>query len=256
MAAQPTPPSVDEIGSRPFSFFPPIVNVDHNEWIYVSGNWSEVQIRNGKSGEEIWIPRNYLGDFSKVDEPVMILGLKRELEFKGGALWPYQRRVITMPPSPIAAPNQEPLPPPPPPELSLGSAAESGVGKLIAGLVLAAVIGFAALVFMFRRSTTGESIEYRGVLQADLGLTAKDDYFDVVRKLGPPDEDRWRPGTGERHYRALVYPKRKLAVILMGAERETALYIGAKDNGWRTVHAVELPGGVNTEPILRSLPRF
>ena len=113
------------------------------------------------------------------------------------------------------------------------------------------VIGIA--LFRFRST----AIEYKGVMQIDLGLTAQSDYFDVVKKLGPPAEDRWRAETGERQYRALVYPKSDLVIILMGADRESALYIGAKDSKGHTVHAVLLPGGKsNTEPILRTLPKF
>jgi len=101
-----------------------------------------------------------------------------------------------------------------------------------------------------------ERVEYRGILQAELGLTVQSDYFDVVRKLGPPESDRWKAETGERQYRALSYPKQNLVVILMGADRKSVHYIGAKDNDWRTIHSVELPGGVKTDSILRSLTRF
>ena len=88
MASSPTPPALDELGSRRFSFYPPIVNIDHNEWEMRKGSWSEVLVHNPKMDLELWIPRAWLGEISKIDEPVMIVGLRRELEYKGGSLWP------------------------------------------------------------------------------------------------------------------------------------------------------------------------
>jgi hypothetical protein len=38
-----------------------------------------------------------VGEVSVVDYPVVIVGLLRELEYREGAVWPCQRRVIEMP---------------------------------------------------------------------------------------------------------------------------------------------------------------
>ena len=264
MASSPVSPQLEHLGDRPFSFYPPIIGIDHNEWTYGEANWSEILVRNVKSGEELWIPRTYVGDVSKVEEPVMIVGLKRELEYRGGLLSPHSRRVLTMPGNPAVA---MPRAPGTEPQLESGlsvraalrssGGAEGRVGKLIGlALLVGLVVTFIGIAILRLRSTGGR-IEYKGVMQIDLGLTAQSDYFDVVRKLGPPAEDRWRAETGERQYRALVYPKNDLIIILMGPDREKVFYIGAKDSKWRTVHAVTLPGGKNsTEAILRSLPKF
>ena len=40
------------------------------------------------------LPRRYLGEISSVDEPLMIVGLLKELEYQAGALWPAERRVM------------------------------------------------------------------------------------------------------------------------------------------------------------------
>jgi hypothetical protein len=264
MASSPVTPQLEQLGDRRFSFYPPIVGIEHNEWTFGEANWSEILLRNVKSNEEVWIPRAYVGDVSKVDEPVMIVGLKRELEYRGGLLSPYARRVLTMPGNPVAsAPRAVTEEPRVESGLSVKAVlrsdggAEGRVGKMIAialaaGLVLT-VIGIAILSLR----STGGTIEYKGVMQIDLGLTAQSDYFDVVRVLGPPAEDHWRDETGERQYRALSYPKNDLIIILMGPDRQKATYIGSKDSKWRTVHAVTLAGGnVSTEAILRTLPRF
>ena len=52
---------------------------------------------NCKTGAEIWISRRFIGEISRIDDPVVIVGLTKELEFKAGSVFPYQRRVIEMP---------------------------------------------------------------------------------------------------------------------------------------------------------------
>ena len=104
MASSPTPPALDELGARRFSFYPPIVNIEHNEWEVVRGAWSEILVHNPKMGMEIWIPRAWLGEISKIEEPVMIVGLKREIEYGGGTVFPHTRRVLSMPKVNLAAP--------------------------------------------------------------------------------------------------------------------------------------------------------
>src|SRR6266700_3951436 len=97
MASPPIPPSLDHLATRPFSFYPPIVNVEHNEWLFRKASWSEILVVNCKSAAEVWISRRFLGEVSRVDDPVLIVGLNRELEYKSGMIVPFQRRVIEMP---------------------------------------------------------------------------------------------------------------------------------------------------------------
>ena len=96
MASPPIPPQLDHLVTRPFSFYPAIVGIEHNEWLYRKANWSEIMVVNCKSGAEIWISRRFIGEVSRVDDPVLIVGLNRELEYKGGMVVPFQRRVIEM----------------------------------------------------------------------------------------------------------------------------------------------------------------
>ena len=132
--AAPIPPRLDELGDRLFSFYPPVIGVDHNEWSFLQSNWAEILVRNPKSGIEIWIPRSYVGEISKIEDPVMIVGLKKELEYKSGAVWPYKRRVIPMPANPVSAsPRSGPAPRTEflASVLRLDGGAESGVTKAI-----------------------------------------------------------------------------------------------------------------------------
>lgn len=91
----PTP--FDQIGRRPFLFYPPIVGIEHNEWTLRRITSSEVLVANTKTSEELWIPRRFLGEVSAIEDPFLIAGLIKELEYKAGAVLPYRRRVIEMP---------------------------------------------------------------------------------------------------------------------------------------------------------------
>ena len=130
---------------------------------------------------------------------------------------------------------------------------EKQVGRLILFALAGGVLACVLLVFLFR----GErSVRFAPVLQSELGLTGMDDYHAVKRKLGEPAEDHWRSEQGTLQYRVLKYPTQGISVILMGSERDKALYIGAVDSNGRPVHAVPLPGGRDTSALLRSLKKF
>jgi hypothetical protein len=260
MSSPPIPPPLENLGQRPFSFYPPIVNVEHNEWIFRKATWSEILVSNTRSNAEVWIPRRLVGELSRVDDPVMILGLTKELEYKSGQVWPYVRRVIEMP----RAVNDVYRPSPPEPQagpapivgIRLESGAESRIGKLILSVLLAGIIGCVVLVSFFRGGRDGSRVTYSPVLQSELGLTADDDFEAVKRKLGDPAGDQWRSDQGELQFRILRYPAQGMSVILMGSERGKERYIGAVDGNWRPIHSVRLPNGRQSTAMLKSIPRF
>jgi hypothetical protein len=97
MASPPIPPEFHPLAGRAFSFYPAIRGIQHNEWMVRKATWSELVVVNRKNGEEVSIPRRLVGEVSVVDDPVVIVGLLRELEYREGAVWPCQRRVIEMP---------------------------------------------------------------------------------------------------------------------------------------------------------------
>lgn len=116
----PPPPLLfEQVGGRRFSFFPAIVGIKHNEWFLRRANWTDVEVINTKSGEELSIPRHFVGEVSEIEEPFLIVGLVKELEYREGAVWPHQRRVIEMPRAvngaasfparPLAAPKPAPV---------------------------------------------------------------------------------------------------------------------------------------------------
>jgi hypothetical protein len=258
MAEESFPPPIEQFPDRPFSFFPPILNIGHNQWRFLRSSWAELLVVNSKTGMELWISRRFIGEISEVDEPVMIVGLNRELEYTAGNLVPHTRRVIEMPP-PVFAPSEPTLtaePRPPHTGLRMGSSAESRLGWLVLGVLVLGIALTFLVVSVFRIGRSGESVVYRPVLQSELGLAAQDDYWAVVRKLGRPSEDRWRPDTGELQYRLLAYPQRSLFVVLMGPDRQNMRYIGALDKDWKPIDSVSQPSGIGTASMLRALKKF
>jgi len=260
MSVQPIPPPIEHLGQRPFSFYPPILNTEHNEWIFRRATWSEILVCNTKTSNEIWVPRRFLGEISRIEEPVMILGLLKELEYKSGQVWPSQRRVIEIPRAVNdgfrSVAQDAPVSPAPVVGIRLESGTESRIGKLIGIVLVVGILGCFFLVSFFRSGRDGSRITYAPVVQTSLGLGGGDDYFSVVRKMGPPAGDRWKSETGEIQYRILSYPEQGVSIILMGAERDKALYIGALDRNWHPVDSVALPGGGSTASMLKSLQRF
>jgi hypothetical protein len=91
------PPPFDQIGRRAFSFYPAIVGIEHNEWTLRRVTWTEVEVINSKSSQELVIPRQFVGEISAIEEPFLIAGLIKELEYRAGMVLPHRRRVIEMP---------------------------------------------------------------------------------------------------------------------------------------------------------------
>jgi hypothetical protein len=246
------------MAARPFSFYPPIVGLEHNEWRYRKGTWSEILVLNSRTGEEIWIPRRFVGEVSRIDDPVLIVGLTRELEYKAGAVWPYQRRVLQMPPTaPAPAAQAEAGAKAPAPVVGIRlEPSDRRVFRLI-GIALAVAIGLYALAVNLGRLTgiRQRNVVFTAADQSFLDLSARDNITAVVNKLGQPAEDRAQE-VGTIHYRALGYPDRGYTVILMGPDRESARYIGVMDANWNPLHSVDLRSGGTTLSLLRDLKRF
>lgn len=254
------PPPLEALGARPFSFYPAIIGIEHNEWRYLRATWAEILVVNCRTGMEVWIPRRFLGELSRTDEPVVIVGLQKELEYKGGAVWPYQRRVIQMP----VAVNESPRPAAPEPRVEpapvigirLESGQDSRMGKLIGATLLVGIMTCLVVVMAYRQGTVRQRIVFTTRDQSYLELNRQDDYYSIVRKLGLPDHDRWMSETGEIQYRALTYPQRNYTVILMGTDRKQATYVGTVDKDWNPVHSVQFRAGGDTGSMLRGLKHF
>jgi hypothetical protein len=258
MSIPPIPPPLDHLGGRPFSFYPAILNIEHNEWLFRKATWSEILVHNVKTNEEFWIPRRFLGEISLVEDPVLIVGLVKELEYRRGAVLPHQRRVIEMP----VAVGDRPHPPAARPEpapvvgIRLEPGAEARIGRLILGALMVGVLGTLGVVMVTREGTLRPRFTDTNRDTALLDLSTRDDYYSIVSKLGPPAEDHAVTKGGDMEFRSLWYPQRSYYVILMGADRNTLRYIGAMDKNWNLVHYVLSPGGASTASMLRGLQKF
>jgi hypothetical protein len=254
MASPPIPPQLDHLITRPFSFYPPIVGIEHNEWLYKKASWSEILVVNCRNAEEIWISRRYIGDVSRTDDPVRIVGLKCELEYKGGMVVPFQRRVIEMPVAvggkPSAKEGERPAPAPIV-GIRTATAQDKRMFKLIGAAVTVAILLYVVAVSMSR-----QRVVFTAKDQTYMGLSARDDRTEVVVKLGEPATDHWQSENGALQYEALDYPDRKLTVILMGGDRKSVQYVGTMDKDWKPVHSVRLRSGGTTDSLLRGLKRF
>ena len=259
MSIPPIPPPLEHLGARPFSFYPAILNIEHNEWMYRKATWSEVLVYNVKTSQELWIPRRFLGELSRIEDPVVIVGLVKELEYRGGSVLPHQRRVIEMPLAvgdrPRSASNPRPDEPAPVVGIRLEPGAEGRIGRLVLGALMIGVLGTVGVIMVTREGELRQRTVYTNT-DSLLDLTARDDYYSIIHKLGPPAEDHATTKGGDLEFRSLWYPQRSYYVVLMGSERNNLHYIGAMDKDWKVVIHSVMTGKVNTAPTLRTLSRF
>ena len=267
MSTPPAPPQAELI-DHPFSFYPAIHGIENNEWRLREATWSEMFVINTQTDLEIAIPRRFFGAVSETDKPVMIVGLTTELEYKTGAVWPLKRNVLSMPPPPLATPPPGPKSAPDPSEPTglsaiMGTSAggtESRIGRMMA-ITMLSVVAVGLFLWALIKFTPETKPTFVAKDQSYVELNREDDYFGVVRKLGPPSSDRWKPNAGELQYRALFFKDRGYAVILMGTKQEDARYIGTMGLGpdgkaWAPLHSIDFARGANTMGMLRTLPRF
>lgn len=257
MSIPPIPPPLEHLGNRKFSFYPPILNIERNEWTYRQATWSEILVVNAESGQEVWVPRRFLGEVSRVDDPVLIVGLNKELEYSAGAVWPHRRRVIEMPiavnEGPAAVPTPE-APRGPAPVIGIRlETTEARTGRMVVGFLTLGVIGCLTLFTIARQAQFHQRVVYTAHDQSYFELTGDDDYFAVVRKLGKPSTDRWSAQTSAVQYRVLGYPNRGYTVVLFGAERQNVRYIGTLDPQCNAIHGISYAHGGSSSAMLRNV---
>ena len=260
MSLPPIPPPLEHLGNRKFSFYPPILNIERNEWNYRQATWSEILVVNAHSGQEVWVPRRFLGEVSRVDDPVLIVGLNKELEYSAGAVWPHRRRVIEMPvavndrSAPVVAHNEAPKGPAPVIGIKL-EPTEARAGKMVAVILTVSVVGCLVIATIARQSQYRQRVTYTARDQSYFELNRDDDYFAVVRKLGEPSSDRWSAESAAVQYRVLAYPNRGYTIVLFGADRKSARYIGTLDTQCNPLHGISYADGGSSAAMLRSVGR-
>ncbi|MBV8866195.1 MAG: hypothetical protein JO210_12445 [Acidobacteriaceae bacterium] len=142
MSAPLTPSPLDYVGRRRFAFYPPIAHIDPNEWLLGVGDRSEVQVVNAQTGREIWVSRQYIGAVSETSSPLLIVGLTKALDFRGGSVEPRVKQIIEMPPA--AGIEEEAINRSPTPasvvEIRLESRADSAFNKAVLATCICAIV--------------------------------------------------------------------------------------------------------------------
>jgi hypothetical protein len=271
----PTP--LDQLGHRRFSFYPAIVNIEHNEWLFRRSDWDEIEVMNTKTNEELWIPRRFLGGIASAEEPVVIVGLVKELEYREGVIVPLVRRVIEMPRavndglinaglinaglSDASSEFRGMTSAPPRPgrlapvvgirtEDAAPTLTSRGVLPKVALGLLVCVVGLA----LFRDGPFSTRARFFSAApRVPLPFTANDDYSSIVNRIGRPSTDTVRtpPSGGEIHM--LRYPDRGFVLVVYGPDRDQARYLGAVGRGGRVIHSIALPDGGDSSALLARL---
>lgn len=262
MASDESPLTMEALEGRRFAFYPAIRGVEHNEWVRTDSTWSEIHVRNCESGQEFWIAKSHLGEVSSTGAPVLILGLVRELEAKAGGVHPYRRVVTEMPAARAGRAAGAPIPAAPPPKQRLFSRSDLKAVRILAlsiggALVLALLAllsfvgGFRSPLELFEADTTTADQRY-------LGLAGHYGYFEVVGRLGDPEDDLWiSDDEAELQFQALGYPSRGYTVILMGGSRAEMRYLGTvHEPSRRVLDSARLERGGDTSSLMRNLPEF
>ena len=236
------PGPLAELGRRKFSLYPAIVGIEHNEWILRRATVTEVEIVNTKTSVELSIPRRLVGEVSRVEAPVMIVGLMKELEYQAGAVIPHRRQVIEMPRAVNeAARFRRPVPAGQPAavvEIRLDRGPESRPGRRLLGSIAAGLLACGGVGIGVRDAHLGTRASSASAASRELPLRAGDDYRSVIDKLGSPAYDRWQTANGVT-YRRLSYPQRSLVVILAGSTRADVRYAGAVTFDGQAIQTVE-----------------
>jgi len=241
-------------GGRSFAFYPPILGIAHNEWRFRRATWTDVVVVNTKSGDEACIPRSFLADVSAT-APVVIVGLKRELEWREGMAVPYRRPVVELPIAVGGNTSAAPRPRRPAPvvNIRLDSHTPSATGRKAVVVVMLGVVAAAVVADVARPGEVIEMIEGVRAHRVWQQLKPGDDYSAVVSKLGQPDVQRTFIDEKGEVFRSLEYPSGRFTAILEGTTQEDARYVASLDARGRILGT---PSGGVSAARLRSLPRF
>jgi hypothetical protein len=266
MSIAPLPATLEYLSGRRFSFYPPIRNIAHNEWLYRRATWSECIVENLGTGAEFSVPRMFLGETSLAEDPApgapaMVVELDRELEWRSGAILPCRRRVIELPvavhdeavPDEDQADSSRPRHRAPVVSIRLEPKTEAGAGKWIGVALVLGVVACTIVADIARQSH--RRAEAAGASRAWLQLSRDDDYRSVLSKLGDPAAERTfeeDQAKGGRVFRLLAYPALRFSVVLSGRSRPDARYAETIDLRGHVLGA-DLP---DTSPHQAPLPRF
>ena len=237
---------------RSFSLYPPILAVAHNEWRFRRATWSEFIIVNTHSGDEACIPRSFIGDVS-ANAPTVIVGLRREMEWRDGIAVPYRRPVVELP---VAVNDFVPAArhsrPAPVVNIRLESRPPAITGRKAVVFVMLGIVASAVVADIAYPRGMRDRIDAMRVSRSWQQLKPGDDYTAVVAKLGAPAAQRTYVETTGRTFFSLDYPRLHFTAVLEGQTEADAHYVGTLDARGRILGATPVSGPA----LLRSIPRF
>ena len=237
---------------RSFSLYPPILGVAHNEWRFRRATWSEFIIVNTHSGDEVCIPRSFIGDVS-ANAPTVIVGLRREMEWRDGIAVPYRRPVVELP---VAVNDFVPAPrhsrPAPVVNIRLESRPPAITGRKAVVFVMLGIVASAVVADVAYPGGMRDRIDAMRISRSWQQLKPGDDYTAVIDKLGAPAAQRTYVEVGGSVFFSLDYPRLHFTAVLEGQTEADAHYVGTLDARGRIL------GGTpdSDAALLRSIPRF
>ena len=211
---------------------------------------------NTASGEEVWIPRMFLGEISRVGEPIAIVGLRRELQWKAGTISAVRRTVIEMP----LAVNDIPRAPrlaylAPVVPIRLEPPPKSRRGRKIGVAVMLGAVALTFVADMVRQVDWQRRAEAFRFARAWRKLSAGDTFPAVTAKVGVPAGDTSFTSDEGLRFRVLWWPNRQMKIVLMATGSEEEHYLGTVSAGGRILQLVEV-SGEDVPRLLRSATQF
>jgi hypothetical protein len=261
MAAPLMPPPLDEIGRRRFAFYPSIWNLEPNEWMLSSATSVDAQVVNARTGQQVAVPRRYFGAVSETDDPILIVGLTKELEYRENAVWPRVRRVIEMPVAVNETPrfrlfDSRPEGPAPVIGIRLENGEESRASKLLTTAGIGAVVVSLLIVGVFSTGIIDGRPGAHPVWQSSRGFTEHDTYASVTRRLGAPATDRRFLSNNGLPLRVLEYSNRRIAIVLVEVHGDDqAHYLATMNTAGRVLHSIPRGPDLNSDAVLATVSR-
>ncbi len=268
---------------HPFAFFPPVRGLPDNRWRFSQATRAEFAAINVTSGEQVWFPRGGVS-YVTIEEGAITIALRRELECLGGAVWPVQKESDGLEPGREAEAETETvgrgesdaLPgessgpmvaEPPRPRIAgvarqrLRSWSDEPLLLALAASAGAALVFFLALLVARAWLRPPPQAGGPGIDDPRLfTLVREDSYHEVLRKLGPPPgEKRLSAPASDLQLRALLYPDRDYAFVLMGVQggyEQEPRYIGAiRLSDSAVLASVALTHNSTTDSLLKNCAR-
>ncbi len=271
--------ALKKAAGQSFAFFPPIRGLEANVWRFGEATRIEFSATNTATGEVIWFPRSNVS-YVTIEEEGLTIALKREMRYSGGAVWAARDAEQADTARPQEAEDREM--PEAFEEEAAGEAQPAGAGARPAArrkqqkglfsepltLVLvtagaAAFVLIMALVVARAWLQPSPSADNAPIADSNLyTLTSDDNYADIVRKVGSPERERELSSAGNQlQQRALLYPSRNYAVIVLGVQGSSSYsqeprYIGAiRLSDGAVVASVNYSHDTNSEALLKMAAR-